>query len=486
VNALGDFQTPPELASLVVAALRDRGVQPVRVLEPTCGSGAFLDAAAAAFPAAELLGIEYQRERYGAALDRLRERVAQLAVRYANAYELDFAQLPWRGGGELLVVGNPPWVTAAALGRVTSGAVQPPRSNPHRLRGLAARTGAANFDVAEFLFLKLLADLSAEPVTLALLVKESVARNVLSTASERAGAITAAEVVRIDARRWFDVAVDACCLIVRAEPGAQRCAAAILRADFDGPSIGRVAATRSQPVPGDGVRFRQGIKHDAADVFELRWAGDGWVNGFHERVDVEPEFVYPLIKARALHAGETETARGGARPEPTAVLVPQQRLGAATDVLAQRAPRLWRYFNEHGERIDARKSSIYRQAPRFAIFGVGPYTFAPWKVAVAGLYAQPRFRIIGPRAGRPVILGDTSYFAAFDDEAAARAFACRCMSAAAAAAVTQRIVRGKRPITKALLDAIDWSRFSADGTDVPDAGRAPDGCGPGKREAVAR
>jgi hypothetical protein len=117
-----------------------------------------------------------------------------------------------------------------------------------------------------------------------------------------------------------------------------------------------------------------------------------WRNGDDECVDVETTHVYPFLKARDLHAGMLN--------EPTAFVVPQTRLGAATGELEVQAPRLWHYLHSHAARIAARKSSIYRNAPPFALFGIGAYRFAQWKVAVAGLNAQPRFRVLGPQAGR--------------------------------------------------------------------------------------
>ena len=56
-----------------------------------------------------------------------------------------------------------------------------------------------------------------------------------------------------------------------------------------------------------------------------------------------------------------------------------------------------------------RKSSIYRGQPAFALFGIGPYSFAPYKVAISGLHKVPKFRR-RPAAGRPVMLDDTCYF----------------------------------------------------------------------------
>ncbi|MYF19184.1 MAG: hypothetical protein F4218_00700 [Synechococcus sp. SB0677_bin_5] len=68
------------------------------------------------------------------------------------------------------------------------------------------------------------------------------------------------------------------------------------------------------------------------------------------------------------------------------------------------------YFCAHGEQLDGRRSVIYRGKPRFSIFGVGDYTFAPWKVAVSGFYQIPRFVKVGPTGGKPVVFDDTVYF----------------------------------------------------------------------------
>jgi len=55
----GDFQTPPALAAAAVATLRRLGVSPRAILEPTCGRGAFVKAAAVAFPeAARIVGVD--------------------------------------------------------------------------------------------------------------------------------------------------------------------------------------------------------------------------------------------------------------------------------------------------------------------------------------------------------------------------------------------------------------------------------------------
>ena len=52
----GDFQTPAALAGEVCALLIRKGINADLVVEPTCGVGTFLLAAATAFPKASLLG----------------------------------------------------------------------------------------------------------------------------------------------------------------------------------------------------------------------------------------------------------------------------------------------------------------------------------------------------------------------------------------------------------------------------------------------
>ncbi len=71
--------------------------------------------------------------------------------------------------------------------------------------------------------------------------------------------------------------------------------------------------------------WRQGLKHDAAAVMELMSnpASGEWCNRGGEAVDVEPEFVYPLVKGTDL------TRSPGDRPE-RATLITQQRLGEDT------------------------------------------------------------------------------------------------------------------------------------------------------------
>lgn len=456
----GDFQTPLALARAVMARLARTAPAPRTVLEPTCGKGAFLLAAAERFPEARLVGFDIEP----AYVEEARAAVSSATIEIASCFELDWGELVGAlPEGPLLVVGNPPWVTSATLGALASPNA-PRKSNVDRARGIDARTGASNFDVSEWLGRALIAALAARsgPSRLAFLVKSAVARKLIARAA-RDGIAFDAELCRIDARAHFGVAVDAVLLDIRANGSSPRAEVAI----FDALDAKRPAAeiTRAHGdlvtdraayeetlsfETAEPVGWRSGLKHDCRAVFELAREGDHYVDARGQAIPLEPEVVYPLMKS-------TDLAHGVDAPRRF-VLVPQRRLGDLD--LEARAPLAARYLAGHAPRLAARKSSIYRGRPPFAIFGIGDYSFAPWKVAVSGLHKALSFRLVGPHEGRPMMFDDTCYFLPFDEERAARRAHEALSSATAQRFFEARIfLEDKRPVTKKVLDRFALSRL---------------------------
>ena len=106
--------------------------------------------------------------------------------------------------------------------------------------------------------------------------------------------------------------------------------------------------------------------------------------------------------------------------------------------------------------FDKRKSSIYRRQPPFAYFGLGDYSFSPYKVAVFGLHKTPVFRAIGPRQGRPVMFDDTCYFVSCSSGMQAALIASLLNDPMSLAFLNSiAFWDAKRPITKKLLQRID-------------------------------
>ncbi|HEY2154533.1 MAG TPA: class I SAM-dependent methyltransferase [Isosphaeraceae bacterium] len=463
---LGDFQTPPGLVAAVLDRLDALDIPRSRVLEPTCGRGHFVSGLLArADPPAEIRGFEIQPGH----LDDARAIDAGptlISLEQADLFSVDLAaHLRWSSDGPLFVVGNPPWVTTAALGRLgsTNG---PARARVEGLTGLDSRTGRSNFDLAEAVWVKLLTELAGPDVTIALLCKVATARNVLRRASRAGWPIVSASIHRIDARRWFAATVDACLFVVRLGRGAGCYRAEVypdLGSEVPETTIGVVddllvsdlnAFEHHRCLFGRSPRvWRQGIKHDAAAVMELTHVDGGWRNGLGEAVDVEPDRLYPLLKGADL-ARSTRPARS--------VIVTQRRLGEDTNDLAASAPRLWSYLQGHSAALGARRSKVYESRPPFAMFGVGDYAFAAHKVAVAGLHKAPRFSAIGPVDGRPVLLDDTCYILPCENAGEARRIA-RGLNGPAAQSLLKSLcfADAKRPVTKAILARIDLDRLPA-------------------------
>jgi hypothetical protein len=463
----GDWQTPPRLADAVLARVAAGLLcAPKTVLEPTCGRGAFLLAAAARFPRAALRGFDISAPYTRAARAALAEH-GGARVTTASFFDVDWRRVVAEIEGPLLVVGNPPWVTSATLGALGAENL-PPKQNTRGLSGLEAVTGKSNFDVSEWMIVRLLEALDGRDATLAMLCKSAVARRVVETIAERSLDVGPVGLWRIDAGAHFEASVSAVLLVARSRrrrssrpraPGGERWPVyggldheqvassvgvidGVLAADAAGFARTRHLAGDSDP------EWRSGVKHDCARVMELSRSGSAWRNGLGERVDIEDELVHPLLKS-------SDVANDRAGPS-RAMIVPQRALGEETASLRRRAPRAWRYLSRHRALLDARKSSIYLRQPPFAVFGVGPYSFAPWKVAVSGLYKRATFTVVGPHEGRPVVLDDTCYFLAFDGEAEARGAARALRSEDARDFLAARVFwDAKRPITKTILQTLD-------------------------------
>ena len=170
----GDFQTPTALAENVCRLLRRRRVRPMSILEPTCGEGGFLWAALRAFPdVLKAIGADINPAHVATASARLRD-----SQRPVRVIEADFFATDWRAildtlPEPVLVVGNPPWVNNSELSVINSANV-PAKRNVDGLRGIEALTGKSNFDVSEWMIIKLLRELQGRTATFAMLCKTSV------------------------------------------------------------------------------------------------------------------------------------------------------------------------------------------------------------------------------------------------------------------------------------------------------------------------
>ena len=89
----GDFQTPRGLADTVAAFLRDSGVLPSVIVEPTCGQGSFAVAANNVFHKAHQIFAFDINADYIAAL---RKQVRDSAKGHWHVAQQDFFTFDWK------------------------------------------------------------------------------------------------------------------------------------------------------------------------------------------------------------------------------------------------------------------------------------------------------------------------------------------------------------------------------------------------------
>lgn len=470
----GDFQTPNALAGKVCSVLSLNGVAPVSVLEPTCGTGSFLKAVLDAFPSVRrAVGIDINSDYVERARRQLRHtKHASVDLLQGDYFSVDWERLLESLADPLLIIGNPPWANNSTLASLGSSNL-PEKDNFQSLSGIDAITGRSNFDISEWMIIQALEWINHREAVIAMLCKTAVARRVLSHIWETGFPTVDAKIYNIDAAKYFDVAVDACLLVLvcAGDRSDQTCRVydSLDSENFqsmgfrDGRLIANLHAfERLGYLLGHGPKWRSGIKHDCVKLMELTPLSGQYVNGLGDIVCLEETYLYPMLKSSDI--AKTAT------PTPSKVmLVPQSFVGEDTAPINRVAPLTWRYLQTNGELLDGRKSSIYRGKPRFSIFGIGNYSFSPWKVAVSGFYKAPRFRVIGPVDGRPVMLDDTCYFLPCSTrENAEQISAIMNSQLARDLLATLVFADAKRPVTAKLLESIDINAVADElGRSVP-------------------
>lgn len=467
----GDFQTPFELAKAATNRLARRSLNPSTVIEPSCGEGSFLLAAMESFPDAQhYVGAEINK----AYVDTARQRVAnQFAGSRYDIEHVDFFRFDWHplidsADSPILVLGNPPWVTSAELGMLGSENL-PEKSNFQGRRGLDAMTGKSNFDISESMLLSYLEWLHGKAGTIAVLCKSSVARKILLHAWRNGLPVVDAEMVSIDAKLYFNASVDACFLTISFGDQARSSECAIFESLADESpkqKIGYIDAAlianvdsfhRWKHLRGNDPAYvwRSGVKHDCSRVMELVQTDSRYENSMGDVVELEDTYLYPMLKSSDLANGDD--VRYGRK----VMLVTQSLVGEDTSKIAHIAPLTWKYLESHRSLLDDRGSSIYRKRPPFSVFGIGDYSFAPWKVAISGFYKTLRFKVVEPFHGRPVVLDDTSYFLPCWSYDEARLI-CEMLNSKAAQEFLSSMVfwEEKRPITVELLKRLSLASLS--------------------------
>lgn len=411
----GDFQTPNKLAKEVIEFLSQNLSTPDVIIEPTCGLGHFIDEAYLKWSDEPMyIGFEVNNNYYSQSKKKFSE-YNNIEIKLQNFFTFDWNQyLKKFINKNIVIIGNPPWVNSSKQGLI-GGENLPKKSNFQKIKGFEAKMGKSNFDIAEWIIIELIQAMYKSEGTIALLCKNATARKVLSYFWKKNIIIGESNLYLIDAKKDFDVSVDACLFVLNFANRGNKEASVFSSLLEDKKFLYRFGMYNEQLISNlddyekyaylDGFsnyKWRSGVKHDASKVMELIKKENILVNGFGDVVDIEDTYLYPLLKSSDLGNGRVTPRKF--------VLITQKKVGDNTEVIKEKAPKTWKYLNGHIAKLNNRKSSIYKNRPLFSIFGIGDYSFSNWKVGVSSLYKNIEFIIIPPYQGKAMMLDDTCYF----------------------------------------------------------------------------
>ena len=464
----GDFQTPLALAKKMCRILQQLHVVPKYIIEPNCGQGNIFFEAIASFPETlRAFGIELKSKYIDNIKNSNEYTVNQDRI---SLYNEDYFRFEIRdllpekdilSELDLLIIGNPPWITNSELGYLNKKN-NPEKSNFKNVKGIDAITGKSNFDVSEYILLDFLKKYKNIKYTLGMLCKTSVARRVLRYAWENEFPIKNEKIFKVDAVKYFNASVDACFFVIQNDRYIYEKHCDIYT-EMDLNSYERTIGFSNKHLISDIKLYqlsseiegespyvwRNGLKHDASKVMEFTRQGVSLLNGYNEELDIENDLMYPLLKS-------SDIANGNVDIPKRFVLITQRYVGEETSYIKYKYPKTWEYLNKHQEILDNRKSSIYKDKPRFSVFSVGGYTFSKYKVAISSLYKNINFRLISNFHGKPYILDDTCNFIPLMSKAEA-GMVFWLLSSDIVASLIESLVfwDSKRVITTELLNMID-------------------------------
>lgn len=463
VKEFGDFQTPRELAFEVCLLLSRLGIQPETIVEPNCGIGGFLQASQKIFYSADVHGFDISSDYIKNANDKFRGE-EKIFITQANFFETNWMEMFQNFSKPLLVLGNPPWVTSSELSSLESDNL-PKKENFQKFSGFDALTGKSNFDISEWMLIHLFQSLNWQDASLAMLCKTSVARKVLKYAWKNNISISDSAIYGIETEKYFNASVDSCLLVCNFSQTLQDFSTKVYEnLDSENP-FQKIGFKNDQLIASidlyekwkhlnsvSDYKWRSGIKHDCSKVMELTKEGNLFENKLGETFELEDEFVFPMLKSSDLANGRLVPKRW--------MLVTQKNVSDDTEIIAEKAPKTWDYLNLHSEYLDKRKSSIYNNRAKYSVFGIGDYSFAPWKVAISGFYKRIDFNVVGNYENKPIVLDDTCYFIPCQTKKEAEKI-CKLLNSKIGKEFFEAYIfwDAKRPITIDLLKKLNISKL---------------------------
>ena len=150
----GDFQTPDELIVKMFEILDSYKFSPDIIVEPTCGKGRIIKHSLSNFSQSKILGIEINKDYVKELVNEIgNPKVEIIKADIFNSFDLISQKI--EKTSTALFIGNPPWITNSKNSAI-GGANVPIKSNLKSFSGIDAITGKSNFDISEYILIKLI------------------------------------------------------------------------------------------------------------------------------------------------------------------------------------------------------------------------------------------------------------------------------------------------------------------------------------------
>lgn len=467
----GDYQTPLNLAVEVCKKIKDLGFNPRTIIEPTCGTGNFIKAARQEFKNnAKIIGLEINNQYLNVAKSCLSDSNSnKILLINDNFFTFNWHEILTNIETPILFLGNLPWATNSMIGSLRGNNL-PQKTNFFRLDGFNALTGESNFDISEWMVIKiidLLQFIKNKNVYIAFLIKTSVARKLIRYIHKNKINCANINIINFDAKKDFNVSVNACLFTSDFTSNFTNTVCNVYENLYALTPVNTLCFQNNTLLNNvENITWiknlhshkqkvwRSGIKHDCSKVMELNIINNSLYNGFNEKTEIEDIYLYPLLKGSDIANNRMDSKR--------MVIIPQNYLGEDTLKIKTTAPKTWDYLCYYKDILDKRRSIIYKNKPSFSVFGVGDYSFAPWKIAISSLYKKLDFKLVDPIDDKPVILDDTVNFLSFDNrEKAEETYRLLKSNLATDFLSTHIFWDNKRPITISILNKLDLDKLKS-------------------------
>ena len=449
---LGEYQTPLYLTDIICEYLKNNlKISPDIIIEPTCGIGNFLKSISKIYPKKQLYGIEIDKTK----LDKIKNTIPHLKLINEDIFTFKFSSFDKTNS--FLIIGNPPRVTRYELLKTKSNISINP--NFKNLKNNDIKLDNANFDISEYIILKIINEFKNTRTTMAFLCEKTVPRNIFIELIKNNIKYSFIKQINFNSYKKFNLETETCLFIIQFGETIMKNKTCEV-CDISNPSkvlykFGFLSRefyidTISQIDEKFSFEWKQGVKHDCAKIIELTLENNQLVNKNNYPVNIENLLVYPLLKGGDLkNPIVNETSKY--------IIITQQKTGQDTTYIKSEAPKTWQYLNDNIKYFNTRKSNIYKNTSDFCIFSIGKYSFKKYKVAISSFNKNLLFSLV--YCEKIMMLDNACYFLSFENYDDAY-ITMLILNSQLVKRFLKNIVSldSKRPFSKKILKRIDFDK----------------------------